>query len=253
MKQDEKNKKEHKMRFYEDSDISPVTYKIVKNIFKVILLLTYDVSSYKLENLDEIDFKKGFIMAANHGSIVDAFVMGLEVNKHRVRFLGRQRTLWSNPIFAKINNVVGTIPVPERTVKNKNVVVEAAVASLKKGDCLGIFPEGAILNRRKKFEGKTGTARMALEAEVPIVPVGLIGTNGLWPYGAKIPRLGRPVEMYVGKPLYFDEYHGMQNDFPTVRKVTDIMMKEIRVESGWWDVPATNITEHYEYYKKKGI
>lgn len=188
-------------------------------------------------------------MASNHGSIVDAFVMGLMIDTHRVRFVGRQRTLWGNPIFGKINDIVGTIPVPERTVKNKSVVVETCVGALKQGACVGIFPEGAILLRRKAFHGRTGVARMALEAGVPVAPIGLLGTDGLWPYGAKMPRLGKPVEMIIGNPIYFDEYHGRHENKEVVKYVTDVIMKEIRKLSAWYDVPNEEIVKLYHYYE----
>lgn len=225
------------------------TYLSIKAVFRAILGLTYDVKSYGREILKTLPEEQGFILAANHGSIVDAFVMGLEVDSHRVRFVGRQRTLWSNPLFGKLNDIIGTIPVPERKNKNKTAVIEVSVKALKEGACIGIYPEGAILSRRKAFNGKTGTARMALEAEVPIVPIGLLGTDGLWPYGAKMPRLGRPVRMYVGEPLWFEKYHGMQENHEVVRYVTDVMMKEIRKLSGWYGVPNEEIIKYYRHYE----
>ncbi|MHA2029133.1 MAG: lysophospholipid acyltransferase family protein [Candidatus Kariarchaeaceae archaeon] len=211
--------------------------------------VTYDVRIHDEDNLLELSPNQGFIMASNHGSIVDAFVMGLMVDTHRVRFVGRQRTLWGNPIFGKINDIVGTIPVPERTVGNKSAVVDVCVKALKKGACVGIFPEGAILRRRKAFYGRTGMARMLLEAGVPVVPIGLLGTDGLWPYGAKMPRLGKPVEMIIGKPMYFDEFHGMHNNKESVKYVTDVVMKEIRSLSAWYDVPNEEIVKLYHYYE----
>ncbi len=225
-------------------------YQSIKGVFKFMMRMTYDVKTYGVDNLDEIDNNKGFILAANHGSIVDALVMGLEIDSHRVRFLGRQRTLWGNPVFGKLNDILGTIPVPERLDKEKSSVIEVTVKSLKDRACVGIFPEGAILQRRKKFEGKTGTARIALEAGVPIVPVGLLGTDGLWPYGAKMPRLGRKVKMYVGEPVYFDDYHGLQDNFEVVRYVRDLSMQSIRKVSGWYNVPKKDIVELYNYYNK---
>ena len=97
-------------------------YRAIKGIFKSILRVTYDVRIHDEENLHEISSDQGFIMASNHGSIVDAFVMGLMVDSHRVRFVGRQRTLWANPFFGKINDIVGTIPVPESTSHSRSFV-----------------------------------------------------------------------------------------------------------------------------------
>lgn len=224
-------------------------YHSLQVIFRSILRVTYNVKSYRLENLNEIQENQGFIVASNHGSIVDAFVMALEIPKHRVRFVGRQRTLWANPLFGKLNDIVGTIPVPERRVKDKSLVIRVSVDAIKQGACVGIFPEGAIMKSRKAFEGKTGTVRIALEANAPIVPIGLINTNGLWPYGAKMPRLGRPVRMWVGKPLWFKEYAYQHNDREVVRYVTDVLMREIRRLSGWYNVPNEKIRELYPHYE----
>ncbi|RMG37373.1 MAG: 1-acyl-sn-glycerol-3-phosphate acyltransferase [Methanobacteriota archaeon] len=225
-------------------------YQALKGIFKAILGITYDVKSFGQEKLNQIPKGQGFIIAANHGSIVDAFVMGLEVDTHRVRFVGRQRTLWGNPVFGKINDIIGTIPVPERKSKNKSLVVKVSVEAVKQGACVGIFPEGAILPWRKSFQGKTGVARIALEGHCPVVPVGLIGTDGLWPYGAKMPRLGRPVRMYVGNPIWLDDYYDMHQNFDVTRYVTDLIMREIRKESGWYGVPPEKIIELYRHYEK---
>ncbi|MCY3413592.1 MAG: 1-acyl-sn-glycerol-3-phosphate acyltransferase [Candidatus Heimdallarchaeota archaeon] len=238
------------MRDPKEYSISEWSYRSIKGIFKGILRLSYGVKSQGLHHIDDLDASKGFVLAANHGSIVDAFVMGLEVESHKVRFVGRQRTLWSNPVFGKINDIVGTIPVPERREAGKSVVIEASVSALRKGSCVGIFPEGAILTKRKRFEGKSGTARMALEAGSPIIPMGILGTDGLWPYGAKMPRLGRHVKLFVGEPLYFDDYHGMHEDRVVVRYVTDRIMKEIRSESGWYDVPSQYIIQLHQQYEK---
>lgn len=225
------------------------SYVALKGIFKAILKMTYTVESHGLKNLEALSSNQGFILAANHGSIVDAFVMGLEISSHQVRFVGRQRTLWSNPVFGKINDIIKTIPVPESKNKDKSSVIKTSVNAVREGAVIGIYPEGAILNRRKNFSGKTGTVRIALEAGVPIIPVGLLGTDGLWPYGAKMPRLGRVVKMYIGDPLWFDNYFGHHENWDVVRYVTDVMMKEIRKESGWYDVPPEEVRKYYPLYE----
>ena len=92
-------------------------------------------------------------------------------------------------------------------------------------------------------------ARMVLESGTPVVPIGLYGTDGLWPYGAKMPRLGRPVEMHVGDTMYLDEYHGMHENREVVKYVTDLVMKEVRKKSGWYDVPNEQIVKMYKYYE----
>jgi 1-acyl-sn-glycerol-3-phosphate acyltransferase len=72
---------------------------------------------------------------------------------------------------------------------------------------------------------------MALEAGVPVVPIGLIGMFRLQPAGRMIPRLGK-VELRIGKPLDFSRYAGMEADRFVLRSITDEIMYELMVLSG---------------------
>ncbi|MFV2016590.1 MAG: hypothetical protein ACC656_14265, partial [Candidatus Heimdallarchaeota archaeon] len=54
----------------------------------------------------------------------------------------------------------------------------------------------------------------------------------------------------IGKPLYFDQYHGMHHNKEVVKYVTDIVMREIRKLSAWYSVPNEDIVELYHYYDK---
>jgi 1-acyl-sn-glycerol-3-phosphate acyltransferase len=74
--------------------------------------------------------------------------------------------------------------------------------------------------------GKTGVARLALAAKVPVLPVGLVGTFKILPKGKLIPNT-KKADVNIGKPLYFDKYYGQENNRKTIRKVTNNIMKEI--------------------------
>ena len=97
---------------------------------------------------------------------------------------------------------------------------------LTQGKIIGIYPEGTRTLDGKLQRGKTGAARLALAAKVPIVPVGLIGTFEILPKGKNIPKLKRAI-VNIGKPIYFDKYYGKENDKKTIRLVTTKVMKEI--------------------------
>ena len=81
------------------------------------------------------------------------------------------------------------------------------------------------------YRGKTGVARMALEAGVPVIPVAMINTDVVQPTGKKIPNLGR-VGVRVGRPLDFSRYKGMEGDRFVLRSITDEIMYELMLLSG---------------------
>lgn len=140
-----------------------------------------------------------------------------------------------------INDFFGTIPVK----KNSNTdAVEKAVGVLRAGRILGIFPEGAILDHKKSFEGHTGVARFALLTGAPVVPCGILGTEDVLPYPAdyappaRWPRVGKKVEFHIRTPLYFDQYTEKDaSNREIARKITDDIMNEIRIASRGYGCP----------------
>ena len=107
----------------------------------------------------------------------------------------------------------------------------SAKSVLGRGELFGIYPEGTRSHDGRLYRGKTGVARMALEAGVPVVPVGLIGMFALQPAGRRWPKPGK-VELRIGKPLDFSRYSGMEGDRFVLRSITDEIMYELMVLSG---------------------
>ena len=103
---------------------------------------------------------------------------------------------------------------------------------LRRGELLGLYPEGTRSPDGRLYRGKTGVARMALEAGVPVIPVGLIGMFDIQPSGGGMPKIGRRVELRIGKPLDFTRYAGMEGDRFVLRSITDEIMYELMVLSG---------------------
>src|SRR5206468_10679160 len=94
------------------------------------------------------------------------------------------------------------------------------------------------------YRGKTGVARLALEAGVPVLPVAMIGTDKVQPIGRKMPRLGR-VGVVIGGPLDFSRYDGMEDDRFVLRSITDEIMYELMLLSGqeYVDMYATSMKD----------
>jgi 1-acyl-sn-glycerol-3-phosphate acyltransferase len=99
---------------------------------------------------------------------------------------------------------------------------------------LGIYPEGTRSPDGRIYRGRTGVARLALAAGVPVIPVGVTGTDDVMPKSAKMPRVRGQVEVKIrfGEPIDFSRYAGQERDRFVLRSVTDEIMYEIMRLSG---------------------
>lgn len=180
----------------------------------------------KVNGLENIPKDGNFIMSANHSSYLDHLILSSLVITHlnkRVHYLAKKEHF--DTFFQRLwHEHTGAIPI-DRQAGGKEAL-ETAAKYLKKGKIVGIYPEGTRTLTGKLQRGKTGAARLALAARVPILPVGLIGTFDILPKGKNIPRFKRAT-VNIGKPIYFDEYYGKENNKKTIRLVTTKLMKEI--------------------------
>ena len=190
-----------------------------------------------IDNMDQL--REGVIFAGNHESVIDAFLMGLVVPpdlEKRIYFLGKKSALWRNRFWGSMMDYFGVIPVKRR---GNREAIDRGIEVLKHNQALGIFPEGHIRYSRKELEGKVGVARFAFETESPVVPVGIIGTDGILPYGGNWPTPGKKVTLKVGNPIFLHAYDqkDMYNPY-ALRAATDLIMHEVRVLSqGYGIVP----------------
>jgi len=203
-------------------------YWLVKHVFLGPLLkVLYRPRARDLEN---VPGSGPVILAANHVSFMDSLFIPL-VLKRRVVYLGKSdyfdhaRTRW----FFKMVNV---IPVKRDGGTAGEAAIRAGVQELKKGLIVGIYPEGTRSPDGRLYRGKTGVARMALEAEVPVLPVAMIDTEKIQPPGRKRPTLGIRVGIKIGTPLDFSRYEGMEGDRFVLRSITDEIMYELMELSG---------------------
>jgi 1-acyl-sn-glycerol-3-phosphate acyltransferase len=184
----------------------------------------------KVSGLENIPADGPAILAANHQSFLDDLLLPLVVPKRKVVFLAKADYFdkWYLRWFFKGANV---IPVRRENASASEAALRTGVEALREGKVVGIFPEGTRSPDFRLYRGKTGVARMALEAQIPVIPVAILGTFEAMPYEKKVPRPGK-TELRFGKPLTFERFYDRPADRFVLRSVTDEIMYEIMMLSG---------------------
>jgi 1-acyl-sn-glycerol-3-phosphate acyltransferase len=143
----------------------------------------------------------GAVMVVNHTGYIDFAYAGLAARRsdRLVRFMAKD-AVFTHAVSGPLMRGMHHIPV-DRTAGAASYA--AAVEALRAGEIVGVFPEATISRSFELKEFKTGAARMAAEAGVPILPVVIWGSQRVWSKG--LPRrLGRtnvPIMISVGEPI----------------------------------------------------
>ncbi len=152
-----------------------------------------------IEGTDHIPSDGPALIVFNHRSYFDPTVMGLVMAKagRSVRGLGKKE-VFDVPIVGAFAKAIGGVRV-ERASGSDEPLERAAVA-LQGGECVMMAPEGTIPRGPAFFDtelqGRWGAAKLAAQTGVPVVPVGLWGTEKVWPRSSRTPRLSivdRPI------------------------------------------------------------
>jgi 1-acyl-sn-glycerol-3-phosphate acyltransferase len=188
-----------------------------------------------ISGLENIPDNGKFIIAANHSSFLDDFLMpGIAILKIKklVHMYCNDR-FYKNKIFAAYLNSSQCIPISIQT-KNKDTnkkAFETALNHLKNNEPIGIFPEGGRSKNGELKEARTGIAKLALTAKVPILPIGLAGSYDVFPRNVKFPKFKR-CEIKIGKPIYLDKYYEESDNQKVLKDITTKIMKEIAKLTG---------------------
>lgn len=187
-----------------------------------------------IEGEENIPRDGAAILVSNHVSFSDSIFLPL-VLQRRATFLAKSDYFTGTGPKGVLMRVffggTGQVPIDRSGGKASEAALRTGLRVLSQGDLLALYPEGTRSPDGKLYRGKTGAARMALEAGVPVIPVAMIGTREIQPPHVLKPRLRR-VGIRVGKPLDFSRYAGMGEDRFILRSATDEMMYELMQLSG---------------------
>jgi 1-acyl-sn-glycerol-3-phosphate acyltransferase len=183
-----------------------------------------------VEGLENLPPDGAVILAPNHLSFADDLLVPLVLKGRRATILAKS-DYWDHWYTRWFFEGAGCVPVRRDGGSASRAAIDAAVKALREGRTVMLFPEGTRSPDGRLYRGKTGVARIALEAGVPVVPVGVIGTFELWPYTRRLPKSGQ-VTIRFGEPLHFDRFHATPTDRFVLRSVTDEIMYETMMLTG---------------------
>ena len=171
--------------------------EILRPIVGFFSRVLWKIEFYGLENVPS---DGGLIIAANHQTYIDPFWISVPI-KRPTRYLA-----WSDafrwPVVGKCLVWFGAWPLALEG--SDPGAIRRSLQWLRDGGAVVIFPEGGRSTEAGSLERfKAGAVRLALEAQVPILPVTIKGGNRIWPRGWRFPRLGKVTVTY--HPLYHTE------------------------------------------------
>ncbi|HMC43261.1 MAG TPA: HAD-IB family hydrolase [Acidimicrobiales bacterium] len=191
---------------------------------------------FDISGVERIPEDGGAVVVANHRSYFDVVTLGLTAAKRgrALRFLGKKE-VFDAPVIGALARAMGGIRV-ERGSGSDEPLREAARA-LEGGQLVAVLPQGTIPRGRAFFDpvlkGRTGAARLAAMTGAPVIPLGLWGTEHVWPRAARVPRvtnvLNAPtVRVRVGPPMALDLSNPEADTKAIMDAIVDLLPEEAR-------------------------
>lgn len=180
---------------------------------------------------EKIPDSGGCILVLNHISHIDPLLAAHFVYDHGrlPRYLAKSG-LFKNKALAGFLTAAGQIPV-ERLSTSAVGAYDAAVAAVRNGECVVVYPEGTLTRDPGLWPmvGKSGAARIALETGCPVIPVGQWGAQELLPPYAKRPHLfpRKRIVMKAGDPVDLSDLAGRNRNAEVIRTATDRIMAAV--------------------------
>ena len=206
-------------------------YTVLHAVVPPVAKLVWRPTVTGLENVPRTG---AVLIASNHLSFADSLVIPI-VAPRKVHFLAKSDYFTGGGIKGTLQKAwfegMGMLPVDRDDPKAALGSLDTALEVLRRGEAFGLYPEGTRSRDGRLYRGRTGVAHLALTAGVPIVPVGITGTEKLQPVGSTLPRIV-PITVRFGAPI---EVAGRYDGVPlgkARRLVTDEVMTAIQALSG---------------------
>lgn len=208
-----------------------VMYSVLHAVVPPVAKLIWRPTVTGLENVPRTG---AVLLASNHLSFADSLVIPI-VAPRKVHFLAKSDYFTGHGVKGALQRAwfegMGMLPVDRDDPRAALASLDTALEVLGRGDAFGLYPEGTRSRDGRLYRGRTGVAHLALTAGVPVVPVGITGTQRLQPVDARLPRVV-PVSISFGEPI---QVVGRYDGVPlgrARREITDEIMRAIQALTG---------------------
>lgn len=184
--------------------------KIIKFVLKLLVIIVYRPKIVGLKNIEE---GKGALICPNHVHALDSAVIVL-TNKRKINVLAKE-SLFKNGFIKWLADIFGIYPVKLRSKSMESVKISLKL--LKNNELLMIFPEGTRNGMAKGVKAKDGAVKLAIKANVPIIPVGIQGNF----------KFFKKIKVNIGKPIYYNVSKEESNDREMLDNLIEKLMEEI--------------------------
>lgn len=170
-------------------------YRVIYPIVRGLCLILFRV---RVRGKDKVPVAGAYIIAPTHRSLLD-IPFSAFVTRRRIRFMAKQE-LYESKLGARVFTALGGIPV-ERGSATARSALKAIRVALEAGEPAAVFPEGTRRHGPEIVDLFDGAAYLAVKLRLPIVPVGIGGSEEILASGKVLPRLRR-VAVVVGDPIF---------------------------------------------------
>jgi 1-acyl-sn-glycerol-3-phosphate acyltransferase len=195
----------------------PVLYRVVANVSRPLL---YGPFRLRVQGKEKAPASGGYVLACNHLSNFDPWPLGMPLYPERwLRFMAKAELYWWPATY--VLEAAGAFPVHRERADVE--AVETAVRLAREGNVVVMFPEGTRrrkgLVKKHQARARSGAARIALMAGVPLVPAAIAGTDRLLSLG--------PLRVAFGEPIEVDDLQADGDMRQAARVATERLMARI--------------------------
>jgi putative phosphoserine phosphatase/1-acylglycerol-3-phosphate O-acyltransferase len=195
---------------------------------------SFPYARFTVNGIEHVPAEGPVILVSNHRSYFDVAALALVAARIRrpVRFMGKQE-LFDAPAVGQLARALGGIPVDRDSAPGESMA--RARAALRAGEAVIVLPQGTIPRGEAFFDpvlkGKTGAARLATETGAPVIPIGIWGSEKVWPRRSKVPNvtnLQHPprVTVTVGPPVPLGHVDAVVDTAALMAAVVDLLPVE---------------------------
>jgi len=164
----------------------------------------------------------GIIVAANHASWLDAYLVQYALFPHRLTFL-MSEIFYDLPILRYYFRAMGARPIRDRTEGRPSVAaIRASLAALEAGEAICVFPEGILSSDGKMAEkGQRGIALLARKTGASVLPLGIRGATDVYSRVQPKLRLTGNIELHLGELITYDEAPNREGELEFTARLMD--------------------------------